>query len=78
MYWKLVALRSKHNMSQQDMARLLDISVRSYGMKERAQREFKLEEVYKISKCFKLKIEDIFFDSMFVGSEQRDAEQSSN
>lgn len=72
MYWKLVGLRAKHNMTQKDMAHLLKISLRSYGLKERQEREFKVDECYIIARHFKLPIEDIFFDPVFGGSEQNE------
>jgi len=52
--------KSEKGMSQQDMADLLGISTKSYGMKERGQREFTQDEMFAISEYFDKPMGEIF------------------
>ena len=59
-YRKLIALRAEHNMTQLDMAELLDISETTYINKEKGRVDFTVSEVNIIIKFFGIKYEDIF------------------
>lgn len=56
----LIVLRKKNNISQKDLAVLLNISETQYGKKERGQAEFTQDEMFLLSDYFKLKMEEIF------------------
>lgn len=57
---KLLVLRKKMGISQRELASYLGISLKSYSMKERGERQFTLDEMFKLRDFFGLEIEDIF------------------
>ena len=57
---KLLVLRKKMGISQRELASYLGISLKSYSMKERGERQFTLDEMFKLRDFFGLSIEDIF------------------
>lgn len=57
---KLLVLRKKMGVSQRELASYLGISLKSYSMKERGERQFTLDEMFKLRDFFGLGIEDIF------------------
>lgn len=57
---ELAAIRRYKNISQKDMALLLDVDLRTYINKEKGITQFKLNEMFIISKEFGRKIEEIF------------------
>ena len=57
---KLLVLRKKMGISQRELASYLGISLKSYSMKERGDRQFTLDEMFKLRDFFGLGIEDIF------------------
>lgn len=57
---KLLVLRKKMGISQRELAAYLGISLKSYSMKERGERQFTLDEMFKLRDFFGLGIEDIF------------------
>lgn len=57
---KLLVLRKKMGISQRELASYLGISLKSYSMKERGERQFTLDEMFKLRDFFGLGIEDIF------------------
>lgn len=59
----LKALRAKHNLTQADMAKTLNISQVAYRSKENGRTQFTLSEARKISKEFNQSIEEIFFEN---------------
>lgn len=67
--WILIRLRKEHRYSQKDMAKMLDISVDSYGSKERGQQQFTLDEMFKIKHFFKRSMDEIFLPRNFGNSE---------
>lgn len=57
---KLLILRKKQGISQQELADYLKISVTSYGQKERGEKAFTLDEMFALSTFFELSISEIF------------------
>lgn len=71
--WNLVRLRSEKNLKQEDLAKLLNITKESYGMKERGQTQFQMEEMFRLSRYFGLPIEQIFLPRDFGNTEVKEA-----
>lgn len=57
---KLLVLRKEAGLSQQDMANKLGLSVTSYGEKERGQKNFTLDEMFRLRDFFRKPLEEIF------------------
>ena len=61
---KLIGLRAENGVSQDKMAEIIGTSKNAYYQKEIGKREFKLSEIKKIEKYFKLNqlvLYNIFF-----------------
>lgn len=61
---KLKGMRVTKDKKQQDVARVLGISVSAYNMKENCKREFSRQEIKALFKYFELtaiELVDIFF-----------------
>ncbi|WP_432352695.1 helix-turn-helix transcriptional regulator [Sporosarcina sp. A2] len=58
--WNLIRLRSDRGLKQKDMAKMLGVTDETYGMKERGQHQFQMDEMFVISHFFHVPIEDIF------------------
>ena len=59
--YELRALRARKNLTQEDIAKILGITTRTYASKERGEHQFTISEVYKICDYFKVSPMDIFF-----------------
>ena len=59
----LKTLRSEQNWSQSHLATLLDVSRQTVNAIETSRYDPSLPLAFKISRLFKLHIEDIFFES---------------
>lgn len=57
---KLLVLRKKNNLNQEELAKLIGITAKQYGMKERGEAIFNGDEMFKIAGFFNMKIDDIF------------------
>lgn len=57
---ELASVRRYKNITQQEMANLLNLSVNGYSKKERGVNEFTLNEMFIISSEFGRQIEEIF------------------
>lgn len=60
MQWNLIKLRKENNISQEYLAKALDISERSYGMKERGESDFRVGEMIIIHNIFGISMDEIF------------------
>lgn len=58
---KLAAYRKLYNLTQEDVAKYLNISNVSYSYKETGKQDFRLLEAKALSELFNASIEDIFF-----------------
>ena len=54
MYRELKSLRVKHNITQKQIAKILEITPEAYSNKETGKYNFTLEEAFKISLLFEL------------------------
>lgn len=59
--YKLKLLRSKNDISQKQIADMLNMTVSAYNRKERGTRSFTISEAGKLAKFFNTTIEEIFF-----------------
>lgn len=59
---KLKAIRKSRQLTQSDVANLLDISTTTYSLKERGIKEFKLSEAKKLASIFEKSLEELFVD----------------
>lgn len=57
---KLIILRKKRGVTQKQLAEYLGIAEKTYGLKERGEFQFTLEEMFKLRDFFGKRIEDIF------------------
>ncbi len=69
MQWNLIRLRKEHKLLQKDMEKILSISKDSYGMKERGQVQFTMDEMFILSRYFGLPLEQIFLPRNFGNTE---------
>jgi len=60
MQWEIIKLRKELNLTQEDMANLLDISTGAYSRKETGKCAFKDIEMFKLRNLFKKPIDEIF------------------
>lgn len=56
----LYGARKERKLSQEEMAEKLGISRVSYGLKERGDKAFTLDEMFRISKILGKGLDDIF------------------
>lgn len=57
---KLLGLRKKYKINQQELADLIGVSTKTYSDKEQGKIQFKCTEMFQIADYFKLPIEDVF------------------
>lgn len=69
----LIMLRKENRYSQEEIAQVLGISLATYGQKERGERDFKLEEMFKLSDFFDLPMEKIFLSRKSLYKQLGDA-----
>ena len=67
---ELRKLRKYHEITQEEMAELLGISVRTYIEKEKGNSQFKANEMYIISRKFGKTIDEIFFPQNLMEHEE--------
>jgi DNA-binding XRE family transcriptional regulator len=69
MQYKLESLRRSRKESQEDMAKLIKVDVRTYQNKEKGITQFKGDEMFLIAQHFNKKIDDIFLPPDFMKHE---------
>lgn len=69
MQYKLEALRRSLKESQEDMAKLINVDVRTYQNKEKGVTQFKGDEMFVIAQHFNKKIDEIFLPPDFMKHE---------
>lgn len=57
---KLLLIRKNKNITQQELAECIGISVNQYSLKEKGKYNFNCDEMFKIADYLKMNIEDIF------------------
>lgn len=60
---KLAAYRKLHNLKQEDVAKMLNMSKVSYSYKENGKREFSLSEAKTLADYFGVTIDSLFFNN---------------
>lgn len=60
MQTKLILLKEENHLTNEKMAKILGISAKQYRRKEQGLAPFKMNEMFILSKYFKMKMEDIF------------------
>lgn len=71
MQWNLIKLRKERKCTQEDMARLLNISTEGYRQKELGKNQFKNDEMFLISDYFNEDIGDIFLPTKYTKCKQK-------
>lgn len=69
MQYLLDSIRRSKKITQEDMAKLLNIDVRTYQNKEKGVTQFKQNEMFIIAKFFNKKIDEIFLPTNFENHE---------
>lgn len=67
--WNLIRLRGERGMYQRDVAEHLGITNETYGMKERGQLQFSMNEMFMISRLFETSMDEIFLPRNFGNTE---------
>ena len=57
---QLATIRKKHNLSQTELAKKLDITPQRYNLYEKGRRKLPVEIACKISKLLKVTLDEIF------------------
>lgn len=73
---KLLLLRKETNTTQQELADLLHISVKTYGYKETGKSEFSMNEMFALSKYFKKTVEEIFLPRILQNGVKKNFEET--
>ncbi|MGX7075382.1 helix-turn-helix transcriptional regulator [Globicatella sanguinis] len=66
---KLIALRRGSLLTQSDMAKIINVDLRTYQAKERGESQFKLNEMFAISEHFGMTMDEIFLNKNFIKHE---------
>lgn len=66
---KLAALRRYYNITQQEMADLIGVDVRTYINKENGHSQFKANEMFAIARMLGKPIDEIFLPTDFTKHE---------
>lgn len=59
----LAALRKKHNMTQKELAKILDVTPGTVGMWESGKRNPSLSRAIQVAKIFGIQVENICFSN---------------
>lgn len=57
---KLIIIRKNKGITQQELAKLIGISVNQYSLKEKGKYTFDCDEMFKIAEYLDMNIDDIF------------------
>lgn len=66
---ELRKLRKYHELTCKDMANLIKVDERTYINKEKGVSQFKLNEMFIISRKFKMSMDEIFLPNDFMNHE---------
>lgn len=62
MYSKLKGLMTEKNITQQELAEILEMSITTLNFKINGKSDFSIKEAKKVSKLFDKTIEEIFYN----------------
>lgn len=68
---KLIALRAEHGLTQEEMAKIVGVSAKTYATKENGTSVFMVPEAIRILRHFNVKFEDVFLPSDYGNSVAR-------
>ena len=57
---KLLLIRKNKNITQQELANCIGISVNQYSLKEKGKYNFNCDEMFKMAEYLQMNIDDIF------------------
>ncbi len=66
---KLILLRKTKKVSQEELAKIVGISPKQFGLKENGIYKFNGDEMFRISEYFDMKLEDIFLPTYHQNGE---------
>lgn len=69
MQYLLEEERLRKKISQENMAKLINVDVRTYQNKEKGITQFKGDEMFTIARFFNKKIDEIFLPTNFMKRE---------
>lgn len=73
---RLISLRKYKGYTQTDMAKLIDVDLRTYQNKEHGVTQFKANEMFTIAREFQMGIGDIFLPTNFMNHEVKEGENT--
>lgn len=59
---KLKVYRTMNGINQEELAKMIDVTLSTYSKKETGKAAFTLEEARKLAEYFNTNIEELFFD----------------
>ncbi len=62
---KLLLLRNKNSLTQQDVAKAINKTTSYYGMLEIGKRNPSIEVAYALANFYKVTIEELFFNQLY-------------
>lgn len=72
MQWGLIKLRKEQGITQEGLAKIIGINIRTYTYKELGQREFKLSEMIKIHQHFGVSMDEIFLPPKCIKNAEKE------
>lgn len=69
MHQRLFILRRENKLTQQEVARIIGMSEKSYRLKEKGDREFTITEGKKLARYFDCTLNDLFEDTRYITEE---------
>ena len=72
---KLASIRRYNNISQREMAEVLNISTSSYSLKELGKNQFTATEMFVIASKFNMRLDQIFLPPDFIKYEVEGEDQ---
>lgn len=66
---KLILLRKSKKVSQEKLARIINISPKQFSLKEIGTYKFNSDEMFKIAEYFNMKLDDIFLPTYHQNGE---------
>lgn len=68
---KLIIIRKQKDLTQKELANLIGITPKQYGLKENGDCKFNGDEMFKIADFFNMKVDDIFLPTTHQNGEKK-------